>query len=114
MVYFIIFLYLDYKSMAPKVTTGKGKPPITKEEKAKALKITIKEYEKRAEINSKMREYANKYIGDHSKGVSSDKTDIFIEAWKKARERIKREYKDVDFAKLKINIDGPPKTPKKT
>lgn len=74
--------------MAPKKTTGKGKPAITKEEKAKEKGLTVAQYEERVKYTSAQRVFANLYVKTNATGVSSatKRAQVFRDAWTKARE----------------------------
>lgn len=92
--------------MAPKKTTGKGKPAITKEEKAASFGLSVKDYEKRAKIGIEMRKLANDYISKNAKGQSDQKKirEVFGTAWVHAKKTIKDKYPLAELKRLQIKV----------
>ena len=89
--------------MAPKKTTGKGKPAITQQEKADKYGLTLAEYQKeRVPISNEIRAHVNKIV----KQLQSENPnpDNFARAWNEAREAAVKKYGAEKLKKLKINI----------
>lgn len=102
--------------MAPKKTTGKGKPPITQEEKARAAGLTLAEYQnEKVPISNEIREHVNKRVAELQR-IKPDKKN-FSRAWDEAREAAVKKYGAEKLRKLKINTakasSGGTKKPKK-
>lgn len=100
--------------MAPKKTTGTGKPAITQAEKAAKYKLTISEYQnERVPITTEMRLKANGIVGTSMTGKKlkpGDKAKYFEDAWIKVRADTLEKYGKETLDRLKINYKKPPKT----
>jgi hypothetical protein len=89
--------------MAPRKTTGKGKPPITQAEKAASFGLSVSEYQnERVPISNEIRANVNKIV----KRLQSEKPDPanFARAWNEARDAAVKKYGADKLRKLKINI----------
>ncbi len=97
--------------MAPPKTTGKGKPAITPEEKARELGLSTADYVKRSVIGKQMRKIANDNVSKRTTGVKTTPTsrsEAFYRAWCDARAAIRAKYSKEELDRLKVNYKDPP------
>jgi hypothetical protein len=97
--------------MAPKKTTGKGKPPITQKEKAESCGLSLTEYQnERVPIASEMKAMVNKLYKEYTTGKAlkpGDTSKYFTKAWSEARKHARDKYGDEKLKKLGIKYKDP-------